>query len=289
MQRNVIRLIRVHQWAKNLLLFAALLFAQRLSDQDSLYLTILGFIAFSCAASATYVVNDIVDITRDRLHPVKKYRPLAAGVISTRQAWIIAGVLFVVSVGTALLVSPQFFAILMVYLILTTSYTKVLKHIELVDILIVSLGFVIRAVAGGVAIGVTISNWLFITTFFLALFLVIGKRRHEFLLLGDSASGTRKSLQNYTPQLLDTLLTIVSTASLLSYVLYTQAPDVVNRLGTSALVYTVPLVVYGLFRYLLLVYTDNKGEDPTRTLLTDKQIILTALLWGLSIIVIIYT
>ena len=145
-----------------------------------------------------------------------------------------------------------------------------------------------RAIAGGVAIGVTISNWLFVTTFFLALFLIVGKRRHEVLLLGGNAVNVRKSLKNYTPQLLDILLTIVATASLLSYVLYTQSPEVVARLGTLDLVYTVPVVVYGLFRYLLLVYAKESGGDPSKTLISDIQIVSAGLLWGLSVVAIIY-
>lgn len=288
MLRNIIRLLRVYQWPKNVLLFAALIFAERLSHQPSVIAALIGFLSFCFIASASYIVNDIVDIESDRKHPQKKDRPLASGIFSKTQGWIIAFVLGVTGFLSGYVVSVEFLFVLVVYALLTNVYSYVFKHIELVDLIVVSLGFVLRAIAGGVAIGVTISTWLFVTTFFLSLFLIIGKRRHEILLLGGGAEAVRKSLKNYTPQFLDILITIVATASLLSFVLYTQAPDVIARLGTPNLVYTVPVVVFGLFRYLLLVYSKNGGGDPSSTLITDQHILAAGFLWGLGVVVIIY-
>lgn len=279
--------LRPKQWIKNLLVFAALIFAQRLFIIEDLLKVWEGFFIFCGLSGAIYLINDICDVEKDRQHPKKRNRPIAAGVVPMKTALATALVLFGLGLGFGFRLGFEFVLVATVYTILTISYSFFLKNFVILDVLIVSAGFVLRAIAGALIISVVISPWLLSCTLFLALFLSVGKRLHEFLNLTD-ASGRRRSLEEYTQNLLDSMLITTATASIISYTLYTQAEETVRKFGTGSLIYTVPFVVYGVFRYLYLIYQKNQGESPSEVFLTDIPLLLNIFLWGVCIVGIIY-
>lgn len=282
--------MRVHQWTKNVLVFAALVFAQELGQMEKVLSSLLAFAAFCAASSATYIFNDLRDLESDRKHPEKCKRPIASGEFRAPQAILLMLILLAVALGLAWLVRLPFVAMVASYLVLTLVYTAGLKHVLLVDVLCIAIGFVIRAMAGAVALDVGFSNWLVVCTLFLALFLALSKRRHEIALLGEEAVGHREVLRHYNLPLLDSLITIVAGAALITYTIYTCSPEVVERLGTDKLYLTLPFVVYGLFRYFHLIHHSEEpgGGNPSKTLLTDWPIGLTVLLWGATCVGLIY-
>lgn len=282
------RALRVYQWSKNLVVFAALVFAREFLNAGNILISVGAFFVLCAASSATYLFNDVIDIEKDRNHPEKRLRPIASGVMSVRLALLLMVVLCVGSLVGAYAIRPPFFAAVAGYLVLIVAYSIVLKRIMLVDVLVVAVGFVIRAVAGALALDVVFSNWLVVCTFFLALFLILGKRRHEIELMEDDAVNHREVLGHYTHKLLDAIMIVVASATLLSYTIYTCSVEVVERLGTDKLYLTLPFVVYGLFRYLYLVYHRQTGGDPSKTLLEDAPLMATVALWGAANIVIIY-
>lgn len=284
----IIRALRVYQWSKNLLVFAALLFAQQLQVPLQVFRSLEAFAAFCAAASALYLFNDIMDIEKDRIHPEKCTRPLASGALGVRTAVAMIVGLLAISGGLASRLNAGFFGILGLYVALTILYSLVLKRIAIVDVLVVAIGFVIRAMAGAIALSVSFSNWLVVCTLFLALFLGISKRRHEIYYLSNDASSHRPVLLHYTIPYLDSLNVIVAGATLITYTIYTCSPEVVLRLGTDKLYLTLPIVVYGLFRYLYLVQQHLDGGDPSSSLVKDKPLAATVLLWGLACSGIIY-
>lgn len=285
----LIRTLRVYQWTKNLLVFAAIIFAGELLNTTAIISSILAFFSFCFAASSTYIFNDLMDIEKDRLHPDKSKRPIASGEISIRTAVVLSLILAVFSFILAYILGPKFIGILLVYVFLTVSYSLLWKRFFLVDVLVLSLGFVTRAIAGAVAINVIFSNWLIVCTLFLALFLSLGKRRGELLLLKDDAENHRSVLVYYTIEYLDQLLLIVSAGALISFTIYTCSQEVVERLHTDQLYLSLPFVIYGLFRYLYLVRYQGEGSDPTKVLLTDKPIAICVTLWALTNIGLIYS
>ncbi|HOV31949.1 MAG TPA: decaprenyl-phosphate phosphoribosyltransferase [Candidatus Hydrogenedens sp.] len=285
----LIRTLRVYQWTKNLLVFAAIIFAGELLNTTAIINSILAFFSFCFAASSTYIFNDLMDIEKDRLHPDKSKRPIASGEISIRTAVVLSLILAVFSFILAYILGPKFIGILLVYVFLTVSYSLLWKRFFLVDVLVLSLGFVTRAIAGAVAIHVIFSNWLIVCTLFLALFLSLGKRRGELLLLKDDAENHRSVLVYYTVEYLDQLLLIVSAGALISFTIYTCSQEVVVRLHTDQLYLSLPFVIYGLFRYLYLVRYQGEGSDPTKVLLTDKPIAICVALWALTNIGLIYS
>jgi 4-hydroxybenzoate polyprenyltransferase len=284
----LVRALRVYQWTKNLLVLAALIFAQELTAPGQLLRSLAAFAAFCCAASAAYLFNDILDIEKDRAHPEKCRRPLPAGEITVSTAVLIATLLFSAAVAIALSLNFRFFAALIAYTALTVSYSLALKHIIIIDVMAVALGFVVRALAGAVAIDVRFSNWLIVCTLFLALFLALSKRRHEILLLEAGARNHRAVLIKYSVPFLDQLILIVAGAALITYTIYTCSPEVVDKFGTDKLYITIPFVVYGLFRYLYLVHRKAEGGDPGSTLLQDLPLAINVIFWGISCILIIY-
>ncbi len=285
----LIRTLRVYQWTKNLLVFAAIIFAGELLNTTAIINSILAFFSFCFAASSTYIFNDLMDIEKDRLHPDKSKRPIASGEISIQTAVVLSLILAVFSFILAYILGPKFIGILLVYVFLTVSYSLLWKRFFLVDVLVLSLGFVTRAIAGAVAINVIFSNWLIVCTLFLALFLSLGKRRGELLILKDDAENHRSVLVYYTIEYLDQLLLIVSAGALISFTIYTCSQEVVERLHTDQLYLSLPFVIYGLFRYLYLVRYQGEGSDPTKVLLTDKPIAICVTLWALTNIGLIYS
>ncbi|WP_339308529.1 decaprenyl-phosphate phosphoribosyltransferase [Paenibacillus sp. FSL R5-0519] len=278
---GLIRLLRPKQWTKNLLLFAALLFSFEEIRTETILATLLGFILFSLVAGCVYILNDFVDRDRDRQHPVKKYRPMASGQVNPSHALLFGIILLMLSLGTAFMMNPLFGVLCIVYFLLNVSYSFVLKHLVILDMMTIAAGFVLRAIAGGVLIHVPFTPWFLICTMLLSLFLAIGKRRNELTLLEGNTGSHRKVLDNYSITLLDQFNTIVTTATIISYSLFTFTSD-----RTIHLMWTIPLVIYGMFRYLYLIHMKNQGGSPDRVLFEDKPILITVILYVISVVTI---
>lgn len=284
---DVLREIRPTHWTKNLVVFSAFCFA--LGDRTqalplaSLYRILAAAGLFCVASSAIYVMNDLWDLEADRHHPVKRHRPLADGRVSVPVARLLAGILLTAALAGSVWLAPAFGAVVALYISMQIAYTVWLKQFALVDVFIIALGFVMRALGGGVAIRVTISPWLLICAFLLALFLALCKRRHEKHLLEELAEHHRNSLGHYHLQLTDQLIAIVSAATIVSYAVYTLAPDTVHKFGTSLLSLTIPFVVFGMFRYLDLVYRGKQGGRPEKIFLTDTILMVDLLLYVICV------
>jgi 4-hydroxybenzoate polyprenyltransferase len=236
-----------------------------------------------------YLVNDVCDYERDRLHPRKGLRPIASGALSRRAAVLFAALIGGGCLGGALVLGAPFALCSALYLALNLLYSLRLKEVVILDVLSISLGFVLRAVAGAVAIAVQFSEWLLVCTFLLALFLALAKRRHEIVSLSDSAAEHRRILAEYSPYLLDQMISVVTASCLIAYAVYTLSPDTVRKYGTDRLSWTIPFVLYGIFRYLYLVHQKEQGGSPTDILLTDRPVLLAVFLWTVAIVLIVYT
>ncbi len=274
--------LRPKQWTKNVLLFAGLLFTldQHHSARQFQHAA-LGFVFFALLSSVVYLVNDLADREGDRRHPKKCRRPIAAGELSPALALTAAAVLAVVGLAGAFALGPRFGAVALAYLLLTFAYSFRLKHVVLVDVLVLAAGFVFRAVAGAFAVGVSISSWLVLCTLLLALFLGLSKRRAELLSVRQSGTtGTRRILEEYSPALLDQMIGIVTSACLMSYALYTITSPAAQ--AHHYLMATIPFVIYGIFRYLYLMHRHSLGESPDAVLLEDRPMLINILLWGLT-------
>jgi 4-hydroxybenzoate polyprenyltransferase len=281
--------VRPEQWTKNLFVFAGVLFGGQLHDPASVIAALETFAIFCGLSGAVYLCNDVADRDTDRAHPLKQHRPLASGELTPATALVVAGLLFGVSLGVAALMSRTLAVTSVAYAVLLTLYSAVLKHIVIVDVLTIAAGFVLRAVAGAVAVQVPISEWLLVCTTLLALFLALSKRRHEITLLTDSASGHRPILQEYTPYLLDQMIGVVTASTLVAYCFYAISPDTAVRLGTTRLGVTIPFVLYGIFRYLYLVHLKREGGSPSDLLLSDRPLLVCAGLWSLSVMLLLYS
>ena len=273
----VVSALRVRQWAKNLLLFAGLLFAVRLDDSTSWLEAGAAFAAFCLASSAAYLVNDVCDADRDRMHPVKRLRPVARGTLSPRSALVASGSLFAVALAIALILGFPFVLVLAGFVILQLAYSLALKHIVVLDVAAIAALFVLRAAAGASAIHVRISPWLLLCTALLALFLAVAKRRGELLLVRTGETSGRRVLARYSLPVLDRSLAVVAASTVVAYSVYTfTAPD------SLELTVTIPLVLFAVLRYLLLVHRKGVGEQPENVLLTDRPILASAALWACS-------
>jgi len=281
--------LRPHQWTKNLVVFAPLALSKHLFDSSPLLRSLAAFALFCALSGVVYLVNDVVDLERDRLHPLKRHRPIASGALRPRAALSAAAALGIVSLAVSLLLGAPFAGCAAAYLALNLLYSYRLKNVVIVDAISVSLGFVVRAVAGAVAIGVEFSDWLLICTVLLALFLTLCKRRHELTSLNDSAVEHRQILSEYSPYLLDQMIAVVTASCLTAYAFYTTAPETVQKFQTGRLSWTVPFVLYGIFRYLYLVHRKDQGGSPTEILLTDRPLLVAVALWALAIVVIVYS
>ena len=280
--------LRPEQWTKNLLVFAALIFAQRLFEPTALLEATAAFAIFCALSSVVYLINDIADRESDRQHPLKSRRPIAAGHLSVSTALPIAAALGAISISAAFLLSLRFGVVASGYLGLMVLYSGPLKHIVILDVLTIALGFVLRAVAGAVAINVMISHWLFVCTILLALFISLAKRRHELVLLADGAISHRPILGEYSAYLLDQMIAIVAASTLISYVFYTISPETIAKFGTSWLGLTIPFPLYGIFRYLYLVHKREGGGSPADLLVNDRPLLACVTLWVAAIVLIIY-
>jgi len=284
----MIRLARPHQWIKNTLVGAALVFSQRLFDPLDVLLTAVAFVAFCALSSAGYVLNDIVDREADRLNPEKSDRPLARGDLTIGTAARMALMLAALAMVLSAALGWKFAGIALLYAALQFAYSLWAKHHVVIDVIAVALGFVMRAFAGGVAIHVEVSPWLVFITFVLALFLVLARRRHELIVLGDSATAHRGALAQYSVRLVDQMISIVAGATLVSYMIYTASVEVEAKLGTPYLYLTVPFVAFGILRYLYLIDERNEGGDPAQVLLRDRPLLLAVALWILTDIALLY-
>ncbi len=278
----LIQAMRPHQWIKNLLVFAALLFTAQFTNLTLLWQTVLGFFALCFTASSIYLVNDILDRERDRHHPKKQHRPIASGQLPVSVAWVGALASLALGLGLAFWLRVPFGVIVLVYAIQSTLYTFYLKQIPLLDVGIIALGFLLRAASGAVLIGVYISPWLIICTFFLALFLGFAKRRHELVSLGEDAANHRNALGDYSANMLEHLLTICMGLTLQSYAIYVILSETAK--SHPNLWYTLPVVTYGLLRYFFVVHRYDAGGSPEKLMVSDKHIALSVVAWGLIVL-----
>ena len=289
----LIEALRPRQWTKNLLVFAGVLFSRQIGDLSLVLRALEGFLAFSLVASASYLWNDLRDLEADRQHPKKRLRAIASGRLPVAVARIAAPLVLAAGVLLAWRLGMGFVGVLAGYLILNLAYTAFLKRQVLLDVFTISVGFVMRAIAGvelllPVAPDTELSPWLLVCTFFGALFLALSKRRRELAGAGDHASRQREVLESYTPQLLDGLLMVTAASSTMGYALYTIWPGTVAKFGTEALLYTVPFVAYGIFRYLYLVGVSDRTEDPSHVLLTDRPLAVCVLGYLVAVLIILY-
>lgn len=284
----LLRSMRPAQWAKNLFVLAPLVFGGLLLSAGAVTRALLAVVAFCCASSAVYLVNDLRDREEDRRHPLKRLRPLAAGTLKVSTAVAAVAVLGAAALGIAVWLGRSFAAILVAYLLLNLLYTLWFKHMVILDVMSISLGFVLRVEAGAQAMRVEVSRWLFLCTTFLALFLAFSKRRHEITLLANDASGQRPVLDHYSPAFLDQMINVVTASSVVSYALYAVAPETVEKYHTQDLVFTIPLVLYGIFRYLYLMYQRPGARNPTEAILRDPPFLINMALWSLAVVWIVY-
>jgi 4-hydroxybenzoate polyprenyltransferase len=275
----LIRQLRPKQWTKNLLIFAAPLFSFETINTGSLLDTLIGFFLLSFVSGCVYIVNDYADREADRNHPVKKYRPMASGALPPKLAIVFGALLLIFSLAVSYLLNPLFTVLLLFYFAMNVAYSFRLKHIVIIDIMIIAAGFVLRAIAGGLVIHVPFTPWFLLCTMLLSLFLAIGKRRHELYLLKNDRGSHRKVLEYYSFDLLDQMSSIVTTATIISYSLFTFTSG-----RTVHLMWTVPIVIYGMFRYLYLIHIEKKGGAPDRVLFEDSHILFTVILYVISVV-----
>ncbi|MFQ6103881.1 MAG: decaprenyl-phosphate phosphoribosyltransferase [Candidatus Glassbacteria bacterium] len=285
---KLLRSTRPKQWVKNLFIFAPLLFSENLFNASLVSKSVLAFISFCMLSGCVYIINDIMDLEKDKMHPIKRFRPLASGEVRVLSACIAATLLFLVSLMLAYSLDRNFSIIALVYFLLNLAYSIRFKHIVIVDVFIVATGFFLRVLGGAEVIHVNVSSWLLICTILLALFLAFSKRRHELVILNEEAIQHRKILAEYSPYFLDQMISVVTASIVVSYLLYTTSEETVTKFNTRALVLTVPFVLYGIFRYLYLVHQKEGGGNPTLELLNDKPLMFNMILWILTAGIIIY-
>jgi 4-hydroxybenzoate polyprenyltransferase len=287
MLRALLKSMRPRQWTKNIIVYAALVFDQQFFHLEAFLRTTAGFLLFCLISSAVYIFNDLADVESDRQHPDKKHRPIASGKLPISVAWSAGIALVLISLPLGYLLSPAFFAVLLVYFLLNLAYSLWLKHIAILDVLIIAAGFVLRVHAGVTLIHVErFSPWLSVLTTLFALYIGFGKRRSELALLSHGAGAHRKVLDGYTLPLLDQFITIVSGMTIVVYALYTFfAPNVP---ANHTMMLTIPFVLYGIFRYLYLIQASHAAGAPEEVLLSDRPLQITVALWGLAVMAVFY-
>jgi 4-hydroxybenzoate polyprenyltransferase len=285
---RVLASLRPAQWTKNLLVFAGLLFGRRLFDTRAILAAIGAFAVFCMLSGVVYIINDISDRESDRRHPRKAQRPIASGALPVKTAVAAAFAIGALALAGASVLGLPFLAVAVAYLALQALYSGPLKHIVIIDVLTLAIGFVLRAVAGAVAVNVEISHWLLVCTILLALFIALAKRRHEIVLLADGAANHRPILGEYSAYLLDQMIAVVTASTLIAYVFYTISPETQEKFGTPWLGLTIPFPLYGIFRYLYLVHRRDGGGSPADLLLTDRPLLVCVAVWALAVALIIY-
>ncbi len=285
---EIFKSLRPYQWTKNLFVFAPLIFSQNIFNVPYLLKTVLAFGIFCLLSGAVYIWNDLRDLEADKLHPVKSQRPLASGRLGKISAAIAFVFISLVGLGCALLLNMNFFILALAYVLLQVLYSSWLKHVVILDVLLIAAGFLLRVSAGAVVILVDISEWVLICTFLLALFIALSKRRHELVFLEEDASHHRPILEEYSPYLLDQMISVVTASTVMAYCLYTISEETVAKFGSSRLIYTVPFVLYGIFRYLYLIHKKGEGGSPEFLILKDKSFLAGILFWIASVVIILY-
>ncbi len=289
--KDYIRLMRPYQWVKNAFVFVPLIFSKNLLVIGLFYRSMLAFAAFSLAASAVYVLNDIADKEFDKIHPIKRSRPIAAERVGITEGWALSILLFALSLFFLALISSALAVsfVILGYVAINILYSFGLKRIVLIDLFVIASGFILRILAGGYAIDVNVSSWLIMTTLFLSIFLAVAKRRSEFVLVTKGIDETtRKVLSDYDLGLIDQILSISAASVIIAYALYTVSERTVHAFHTEAMIFTTIFVTYGVFRYLYLVHKTGLGENPTKALLTDKAMIVNTILFVVFVIAILY-
>jgi 4-hydroxybenzoate polyprenyltransferase len=296
--KQIVLSMRPRQWVKNFMVFPALVFSGNFTDPVAVAVTVGGFVVFCLLSGAVYLYNDLTDVERDRKHPTKCRRPIPSGALPEAVARRAFKVILVIAFGLALAlnlittkVGFDFALVGLAYLILQIAYSKKLKHVVIMDVMCIALGFDLRVISGAALINAPVSFWVVVCTTLLALFLGFGKRRHELTLLAEDATSHRQILQEYSTTFLDQMIAVVTASTVLAYSLYTMSPEQVDQFGDSAnyLPLTIPFVLYGIFRYLYLVHQMESGGSPTKTLLTDPPILINIGLWFLTIVLILYS
>lgn len=285
---NYLKLMRIHQWIKNGFIFLPIFFSGKFFELDKLILAFLGFLCFSFVASSVYIINDYVDIENDRNHPEKKNRPLASGVVSKKEAIILFTLLLLITIGFLIYIQNfKVLILIVIYFIMNLAYSFFLKHVALIDISIISFGFLLRLLVGGYITGILITNWAIVLTFSLALIMAIGKRRGE--LINSELSGkTRKSLEGYNIEFLNVSLSVASTITILAYLMYVLSDDAQRNFHPQYILYTFLFVVLGVLRYLQQTFVFNKTESPTKMIFKDHFLQIVLLVWGVVFGLLIY-
>ena len=285
---NLIKAMRPKQWLKNIVIFAPLVFDVKLFELRYLAQTIAGFVLLCLISGTVYIINDLVDIEKDRQHPKKRNRPLASGQLSVRAAIIAAAVIPLVALPLAFLLHPRFGAFLTLYLLIQFAYSFWLKHIVIIDVMLIASGFLLRVASGTPLVDAErFSPWLYICMTLLALLFGFGKRRHELVLLQGDANAHRQTLQEYNLPLLDHIISIVTASTLLAYALYTfSAP---NLPSNHTMMLTIPFILYAIFRYLYLIHVKGMGGAPEEIAFSDRPLQASFILWGLSVVIVMYT
>jgi len=268
--------------------FAGLVFSRNLFDATNFLRSLAGFVAFCLLSGAVYLVNDLADVESDRLHPQKRYRPIASGRLKSGAAAAAAVVASALALIGGFALDWRFGVVGLAYFLMQLAYSFKLKHVVVLDVMTVAAGFALRAVAGTVLVHVTISSWLFVCTILFALFIALAKRRHELLFLEGGGTSHRAVLENYSEALLDQMMAVATSSTVIAYCLYTIAPETVAKFGTHNLMLTVPFVLYGIYRYLYLVYQKEMGGAPERALFTDVPLLVDVVLWMGSVVAAIY-
>lgn len=293
MKSNLLKLIRPHQWLKNVFVMIPMFFGGRLLDPSDIRASVVTFFAFSFIASSVYCFNDIIDVEADRRHPVKCKRPIASGAISVRSAWALMALMFLLSVGTVCLLDTYSHVInvglvILIYYILNILYCSKLKQYAIVDVCIIAFGFVLRVLAGGFATDIALSKWLVLMTFLLTLFLSFAKRRDDVLRMNETGEPPRKNTIRYNLTFINQAITITASVTLVCYIMYTVSPEVVNRFHSDLLYLTSVFVLLGLLRYIQITVVDKRSGDPTKMMLRDRFTQCVVLLWALTFLVLIY-
>ena len=286
--RSYVKLARPSHWTKNAFVFAPVIFSLKLLETREVIANIFAFVAFCVGSSAIYVFNDVHDRALDVNHPVKKNRPVASGKISVKSAWIFFIILLFVASALSVMVNLNVAMVVGAYVTMNVLYSLYLKSMVIIDVMVIAIGFILRIMAGSMATKVYLSSWILLTTFSISLFIGFAKRRHEIVSLGRNAPNHRSVLLMYNKKFVDEMITATVTTTIVFYSLYTIDPSVVARLGTRNLICTVPIVIYGLFRYMYIVYVKSEGGDPVEVVTKDIGIISSVLVWFIVVVFFIY-
>ena len=289
--KNILSIIRPHQWIKNVFVMVPLFFGGSLLDSTDIIASLIAVLAFSFIASSIYCLNDIIDVEDDRRHPVKRNRPIASGKVSVKQGYVCMAMMVALSFGLATLIGEQAMGVaaaLGTYFLLNRAYCLWLKRFAIVDVCVIAFGFVLRLLVGGLATCIELSNWIVLMTFLLTLFLSLAKRRDDVVRMNETGHAPRKNTIRYNLEFINQAITITATVTLVCYIMYTVSPEVEKRIGTRYLYLTTVFVLLGILRYLQLTLVDNKSGDPTKTMLRDRMMQIVVALWLLAFLLIIY-